>query len=96
MPIVFVVNSMVTRWVLSETKAIMSPPVCHWMEANFFVEEGELILMFTLPSMFLTFVVCSRLLQCCAARPEHRHVAAGSSSHAGAVLEPTLSWGPRN
>jgi len=33
-----------TRWVLSETKAIMSPPpVCHWMEAIFFVEEGELI-----------------------------------------------------
>jgi len=33
----------ITRWVLSETKAIMSPPVCPWMEANFFVEEGELI-----------------------------------------------------
>ena len=32
-----------TRWVLSETKAVMSPPVCHWMESNFFVEEGELI-----------------------------------------------------
>ena len=32
-----------TRRVLSETKAIMSPPVCHWMESNFFVEEGELI-----------------------------------------------------
>ena len=27
-----------TRRVLSETKAIMSPPVCHWMESNFFVE----------------------------------------------------------
>jgi len=36
-------KSIQTRWVLSETKAIMSPPVCHWMEANFFVEEGELI-----------------------------------------------------
>jgi len=32
-----------TRRVLSETKAIMSPPVCHWMESIFFVEEGELI-----------------------------------------------------
>ena len=31
-----------TRWVLSETKAVMSPPVCHWMESNFFV-EAELI-----------------------------------------------------
>jgi len=29
-----------TRRVLSETKAIMSPTVCHWMESNFFVEEG--------------------------------------------------------
>jgi len=32
-----------TRRVLSETKAIMSLPVCHWMESIFFVEEGELI-----------------------------------------------------
>jgi len=32
-----------TRRVLSETKAFMSPPVCHWMESIFFVEEGELI-----------------------------------------------------
>ena len=43
MPVIFVVNSIVTRRVLSETKAIMSPPVCHWMESIFFVGEGELI-----------------------------------------------------
>jgi len=36
-------NQKQTRRVLSETKAIMSPPECHWMESNFFVEEGELI-----------------------------------------------------
>ena len=30
-----------TRWVLSETKAIMSPSIHHWMD--FFVEEGEIV-----------------------------------------------------
>jgi len=33
-----------TRRVLSETKAIMSPPVCHWMESKFVVEEGEIVI----------------------------------------------------
>ena len=34
-----------TRRVLSETKAIMSPPpLCHWMESIFFVEEGEILI----------------------------------------------------
>jgi len=28
---------------LSEMKAIMSPPVCHWMESIFFVEEGVIV-----------------------------------------------------
>jgi len=32
-----------TRRVLSETKAIMSPPVCNWIESNSFVEEGEIV-----------------------------------------------------
>jgi len=40
---VAVKNTFVTRRVLSETKAIMSPPVCHWMESNFFVEGGEIV-----------------------------------------------------
>ena len=33
-----------TRRVISETKAIMSPPVCHWMESIFFVEGGEIVI----------------------------------------------------
>ena len=34
-----------TRRVISETKAIMSPPpLCHWMESNIFVEENEIII----------------------------------------------------
>jgi len=32
-----------TRWVLLETKAIMSPPIFHWMESKKIVEEGEII-----------------------------------------------------
>ena len=32
-----------TRRVLSETKAIMSPPYCHWMESKKFVVEGEIV-----------------------------------------------------
>ena len=33
-----------TGRVLSKTKAIMSPPVCHWMESKFCVEEGEIVI----------------------------------------------------
>jgi len=33
-----------TRRVLSEAKAIMSPPVCHWMELKKIVEEGEIVI----------------------------------------------------
>jgi len=31
----YALNTGLTRWVLSETKAVMSPPVCHWMESIF-------------------------------------------------------------
>ena len=34
-----------TRPVLSETKAIMSPPVCHWMESIFSSPEHEVLMV---------------------------------------------------
>jgi len=38
-----IIDAVRTRRVLSETKAIMSPSVCDWMESNCFVEGGEIV-----------------------------------------------------